>query len=149
MSAKPVVLLVYGMLALAGSAQGLAAQSSVSRVVLSATVPAQATIERRSTPTVNRRSGDTTEYRATVIVRANAPFRVIARRARSIGAVVTLGVQQQTARLDADRSAVQIARGELGITAFEVTYAVHGDVNALDAGVVQFDVLPYSPGAGN
>lgn len=100
------------------------AQPAVGRVRLSVTVPPQATIEYQRVA-VRRASLDTIEYVARIIVRANGSYRLIARRAAPVGyPVVFLRDGQRTTRLDPDRQAVQIARGESGLTTFEIRYLI-------------------------
>jgi hypothetical protein len=138
------VVLLCGVLSVAVAASTAAAQSLAGRVTLSATVLPQATIERL-TPAVHRGTGDTAEYQVTVVVRANAPYRVVARRRAPGGPSIALGVDDRTARLDADRNAVQIARGAIGVTTFEITYfAEVGADGAIDMALLDFEALPDS-----
>ena len=149
MSRFVAFLVVCAALAVGLSARAAAAQATVGRVALSVTVLPQATIERVTPPTVARRAGDTTEYRVMVAVRANTSYRVVARRTGSTGPKITLGVNARTALMGVDRAAVQLARGDLGVTTFEITYAVDDDTGTEPAaGCLRFEVLadPVVPG---
>ena len=75
-------------------------------------------------------------------MRANTPYRIIARRTGAAAPSVTLGVDARPTRLDADRAAVQVARGELGVTTFEITYTVDGNRGGESAAPVRFEALP-------
>jgi hypothetical protein len=120
------------------------AQSTGRTVSLAAVVQPYATIEGATSP-AERRAGDSTEYRVTLTVRANTSYRVVARRAGPGGLAITLGAAGTTARLSGDRTAVQVARGEVGVTTFTFTYAA-ADVGALrlNASAVWFDAVPDS-----
>lgn len=134
--------LLCGSLALvAMPPRAVDAQGSPKSVSLSATVLPHATIEHHGSPEV-RRLGNTTEYRVTLVVRANTSYRVVARRTDGTRGDVTLGVEDATARLASDRQAVQITRGAFGLTTFEITYEVESAGLETAAPVVTFDALP-------
>jgi hypothetical protein len=134
MSGRVRVALLLVLSAVALPLSDTHAQSPLARVALSVTVPPQAVVERVSVPSVDARRGDTTAYRVTVVVRANAPYRVVARRVTPSLSPVTLGVAGQRAQLAAGRHAVQLTRGDSGVATFDITFAVPGDGNEGSAG---------------
>jgi hypothetical protein len=103
-----------------------AAQTASARVALSVTVPPQAAVEHVSGPFARTLDDGGTEYVARVVIRSNAPYRLVARRVAD-GPPLTLGTTaantRVTASLPADRRAVVVARGDAGVSAFEVTIA--------------------------
>ena len=102
------------------------AQTANARVTLSVTVPPQAAVEQVSGPFPRTLDDGSIEYVARVVVRSNAPYRLVARRVAD-GPSVTLGTTaadtRVTANLTTDRRAVIVARGDAGVRAFEVTIA--------------------------
>ena len=77
---------VFLFLAIAvGAPARLVAQGPAGRVTLSVTVPAHATVEHHAVARLQRHVGDTATFTATVVIRANAPYRIVARRAASAG----------------------------------------------------------------
>lgn len=123
---------VVGTLVLGTSA---AAQSPTNRVSLTATVPPQAVIEDQRA-TVRRVSGDTAEYAVHLVIRANAAYRVVARRAARTGIpVLFLRDGQGFAQLDPQRRAVQIGRGGPGLTTFDFGYRIDCSTGATACGV--------------
>ena len=116
------------------------AQRSTAAVSLTATLHPQATIEHRTAPLVRQRLGDTTEYSVTLSVRANTTYRIVARRGADTATSVSFTVPGHSpARLDGSRRAIQIARGDVGLTTFEVRYAITSDATALVAFEVMLD----------
>jgi hypothetical protein len=107
------------------------------------TVPPQAVVDGVSAPAIHTRRGDTTVYRVRFLVRANAPYRVVARRTQPSHSPVTLGVAGQRAELAAGRRAVQLARGDFGVSTFEVTYVVATDGDEGSVGPrIEFEAIP-------
>ena len=102
------------------------AQTPSARVTLSVTVPPQAAVEQVSGPFPRPLGDGGIEYVARVVVRSNAPYRLVARRVTD-GPTLTLGTMTATTRVTAslptDRRAVVVARGDAGVRAFEVTIA--------------------------
>lgn len=147
MSRRVCVAIFGALCTLALPLRQTSAQSPSGRVTLTVTVPPQAAVERVSAPLIDAQRGDTTVYRVTVVVRANAPYRIIARRSGTQSqSAITLGVAGESTQLAADRRAVRIVRGNFGVSTFEVTYAVATNGNEASASPrIEFDALPDSP----
>jgi hypothetical protein len=124
-----------------GAPMGLAAQPSVGRVGLSVRVPAQATIAHHTVVGLRSPVGDSTTFTATVIVRANAPYRLVARRVAGPPIAVAVWAESSV-RLDVDRSAVQVARGDAGLTTFELSYSALIDDDWASVPRVMFEAVP-------
>ena len=123
----------------------LLAQTATARVTLSVTVPPQAAVEQVTNPFPRTLDDGGTEYVARVVVRSNAPYRLVARRVTD-GPALTLGTMaanaRMTASLTADRRAVVVARGDAGVSAFEVTIAASAATPVVGSESVRFYALP-------
>lgn len=95
----------------AGAPARLAAQGPAGRVTLSVTVPAHATVEHHAVARLHGHVGDTATFTATVVIRANAPYRIV-------------------------------ARGDAGLTTFELTYRALTDDDTPSAPPVVFEAMP-------
>jgi hypothetical protein len=106
------------------AAAPVAAQTANAGVVLSVVVPPQASVEQVSGPFARTLDDGGTEYVARVVIRSNAPYRLIARRAAD-GPPLTLGTKAASnpvaMSLTVDRRAAVVARGQAGVSAFDVT----------------------------
>lgn len=121
MQLRPV-LIIAAALSLAFGAVPLAAQSGTAAVQLAVVVPPRASAERLGVPVLRSVRDGLAERSVTIVVDANAPYRISASTAGSAAAVALVRTADGRRVALHDHDDVVVALGERGRSTFELSY---------------------------
>jgi len=118
------ILTIATVLSLAFGAVPVAAQSGTAAVQLAVVVPPRARAERLGMPVLRSVRDGLAEYSVTIVVRANAPYRISARPSGPAGGATLVRTADGRRVALRDGGDVVVAAGDRGVSTLELSHWV-------------------------